>query len=49
MDNVNRSMTYLILQSGICEKNDTIWEKSWETIDPIFPQMKQFFEKQIKE
>ena len=49
MENVNRSMTYLVLQSGICVKDDNIWERSWAAIDPKFPSMKAFFEKQIKE
>lgn len=24
-DNINRSMSYLVMQSGICEKNDNLW------------------------
>lgn len=43
-ENINRSMSYLVLQSGICVQNDSIWEKSWASIDPKFPQLKNFFE-----
>ena len=36
-DNINRAMCYLVLQSGICKKDDEIWKKSWVAINSFFP------------
>jgi len=36
-DNINRAMSYLVVQSGICKQNDEIWNKSWVAINSFFP------------
>ena len=36
-DNITRAMSYLVLQSGNCKKNDEIWNKSWVAINSFFP------------
>jgi len=46
-ENINRSMSYLVIQSGICKENDEIWEKSWKVINSIFPKLQSTFVKQI--
>ena len=45
-DNINRAMSYLVLQSGRCKQNDEIWNKSWVVINSIFPQLQAKFEKE---